>query len=303
MRYKKETKAALIGLFAIITFLSLINFIKGKNLFSRGITLYAVYENVFGLEVSRPVVVNGFQVGKVEKISFHPNLLGSLIVQLKINSDFKFSKNTTALIVDTGMVTGPQIELKVSKEGPLVKNGDTINSKEKSSSLGSLLEKSVPIGDQLEKVLKNLDTTLKSINSIIQKESNQISVIFKGLNTNLDYLSKTLLSVTKAAKSTEEMFGSYKKIADGFTKENIKKIAFNMNSSLDLFQKTLKDINQGKGTLGLLIKDKKLYKELTEIFRETKLLAEDLRLYPKRYFHFSIFGKNQVPYKFNESNK
>ncbi|XOD68472.1 MAG: MlaD family protein [Flavobacteriales bacterium AspAUS03] len=323
MKYQKEIKAGLIAVIAIASFVCLVNFLKGSNLFQQGILLHAVYDDIIGLEVSRPVIINGLKVGKVEKIYFHPDHSGRLIVEMRIATDFDFSVNTVAMINESGLVSGPEVRLILSHEGCKAKDGDTIKGLVKSSALSGLLGEVAPIKIKLQQVLTCMDSALLSLNSLLDQENKtQIKHLFKGLNTTLqsmktsaDSITQTTHHFSRTADSATMMIingGSgfntslqhigaaadvYKKLADRIDKINIENTFIKLDTSLQNLDQVMSGVNKGEGTLGKFTTDDKLYNHLNQLSGELGLLAKDLRLHPKRYFHFSLFGKREQSYQ------
>ncbi|WP_195909836.1 MlaD family protein [Bacteroidetes bacterium endosymbiont of Geopemphigus sp.] len=308
MKYGKQIKAALIAIAAIVSFIGLVNFLKGNDFFQKGRRFYAIYEDVSGLEPSRPVLVNGLKVGKVESIAFHSDKSGKLVVGFRIWSDFEFSKKSTVVITESGLVDGPQLNLLMSNEGKIAIDQDTLSSAVKPSQIAALTNSIDPIKIKLQKTLDNMDRMLLSLNVILNEENaSGIKKMIKGLNS-------ALASVKSGADAAVLMVGSnqstlnhslegigdaaetYKKLAMRIEKIPIQETFQHLESSLESLSQLIDGINKGHGTLGKLAGNDQLYNQLNGLSKELELLTRDFRLHPKRYVHFSVFGKKEVLY-------
>lgn len=316
MKYQREIKAGLIALISVVSFVALVNFLKGNSFLQTGTLLYAVYDDVDGLEVSRPVAINGLKVGRVEKIYFHSDCSGRLIVEMRVETDLNFSINTVAMINGAGLVSGPQINLVLSRQGRKVKDGDTIKGGVKSSAISSLFSDISPIKTKLQEVLIHTDVTLESLNSVLDQENQaQIKALIKELNTTLqsvkigtDAIAQTTQHFNRTAEAATKMIvdnssglnaslHSIGAVTDKVNKIDIEKTFIKLNASLQGLGQLMSKISSGEGTLGKLASDDKLYNRLGQLSKELELLAQDLRLHPKRYFHFSFFGKKAQHYQ------
>ncbi|MFV0238071.1 MAG: MlaD family protein [Flavobacteriales bacterium] len=325
----KNLKAGVIALIAIGSFIVLINFLKGKNVFNRGTVLYAVYDDVHGLQETKPVTINGMKIGHVDNIDFTEDDSGNLLVQMTIDTDFEFDKNTKAIIYEPGLMSGAEIKLEMSRKGSPVKDGDYIVGTAESGMMSVLAKEVIPLKQKLENVLGSVDSTLFMIRGLATAENKQS---IGNLVTNLD---KTILSFNQMAQSVNKTVSKFDKTAQSFdglaleakgvVAENRKKLAStlnNLDATMHNFNQVAEDLNQanldktianldqslvglnhimdeiqaGKGSLGKLVKDETVYNNLDHATKELELLLRDMKENPKRYVHFSIFGKKNKPY-------
>ncbi|WP_313270919.1 MlaD family protein [Epilithonimonas vandammei] len=312
MKLSKELKAGLIAIFAIISFVILYQFMKGKNLFTTDNVFYAKYDNVEGLEVSNPVSINGLKVGQVDEIK--PITKGRklyFVVKLTIDDTFEFSKNSTVEIFEPGLMSGKEMKINLFYGGATAKDGDTLKGNYQLSMLNSLSSQVKPVKDQLSGVLLKLDSTLASTNKIVDEQNrreiklllanlNQTVAAFKGtadqtnriLASNENGLHEAIGNANKMLLTTNATVEKYGKVAE---KVDVDKL----NLTIDEFSKTATKINNvisgiqnGEGSLGKLTKDDELYNNLTRTADNLNKLVEDLKANPKRYVNFSVFGKN-----------
>jgi len=313
VKLSKELKTGLIAIFAIIGFVVLYQFMKGKNLFTTDNVFYAKYDNVEGLSASNPVSINGLKVGQVDEIKPITTKDGRLhfVVKLTIDDNFEFSKNSTLEIFEPGLMSGKEMKINLSYGGETAKDGDTLKGNYALSMLNSLSSQVKPVKDQLSNVLLKLDSTLASTNKIVDEQNrreiklllsnlNQTVASFKGtaeqtnriLSSNEKGLHEVVDNANKMLLTTNATVSKYGTVAE---KIDVDKL----NATIDEFSKTANKLNSviagiqnGEGSLGKLAKDDQLYNNLTKTADNMNKLVEDLKANPKRYVNFSVFGKN-----------
>ncbi len=308
MKITREIKTAILVIFAIILLIFGYNFLKGENLFGDDKVFYATYNNVEGLTVSSKVTVNGFVVGKIKDIDF-ADAGGDLKVTFNVEGDFEFGKNSVVKIYSASFIGGKNLAI-IPEVNPkqMAKSGDEITSKIEPGLIGEVVSKLDPIQAKLETVLEEASTSLSSINALLNKENTaNISKAIKSLTNTLSTLEYT-------AKNVDALLGKNQNNIDSTilnfkqSSENINKMSneiaevkiAEMMSSLDKTITNFSDIaakvNSNKGTAGKLINDATIYNNLDRATRQLDLLLQDMKLNPKRYVHFSVFGKKGKEY-------
>ena len=312
MNLSKELKTGLIAIFAIIGFVVLYQFMKGKSLFTTDNVFYVKYDNVEGLAVSNPVSINGLKVGQVDEIK--PITTGGklhFVVKLTIDDNFQFSKRSTVEIFEPGLMSGKEMRVNLFYGGETAKDGDTLAGNYQLSMLNSLSSQVKPVKDQLSNVLLKLDSTLASTNKIVDEQNRrEIKLLLSNLN-------KTIESFKGASDRTNSILANNEKGLHEVV-ENANAAMLTANKTLDKFggvaervdidklNGTIEQFNQtagklnnvisgiqnGEGSLGKLAKDEELYNNLTKTSKNLNELVEDFKVNPKRYVNFSVFGKN-----------
>ena len=309
MKYIQEIKVSLIVLGGIVLFLVGFNFLNGTSLLNKENTLYAVYDNVEGLKVGTSVTVNGLMVGKVNAINFLPQST-KLLVTFSLRSDIAFSKNSIAELYEAGLIGGKSIAiLPVFDQERALREGDTLPSQQKPGLTDVLSQQIEPLQQKLESVLTKADTLFEGVNEVLNEEGKA------NLTSTLNDLSKTVNKINALSSTLNDLLGSEENgLANSL--QNVNAITQNLNQVSDSlaqanlkgtiakFEKTatqlnllLNDINSGKGSLGKLMQDEGLYQNLEASTKEVELLLKDLKAHPKRYVHFSLFGKKDTPYQ------
>lgn len=325
----KQFKAGLIAVISIVSFIFLVNFLKGKNVFSSGKTIYAIYDNVNGLMPTKPVTINGMKVGTVEKIGFTDDKSGKILVAMNIDTEFDFDKNTRAVIYEPGIMSGAEVKLEMSRKGAAIKDGDHVQGVVESSMMAGLSKEMAPLRVKLEKTLISLDSTLIGVRGFTTPEnqrvitellqnlngtissykhlSNSVDNTVLGFNTTSGSFNKLALdaqglvadnrnSFTNAMNSLNGASLSFKNVSSQLEKAEIDKTIAKLDATLGSMQAMMASIEKGDGSLGKLVKDEKLYNNLKGASKELEQLLRDVKENPKRYVHFSVFGKKGAQY-------
>ncbi len=279
---------------------------KGSDLFSSKNHLYAIYNNVDGLTEAKPVLVNGFQVGMVNKLSLLPN--GEVLIRFDIAKSVKIPKNTQARLGSVDLLGNKAIILIIGNSRELSHSGDTLESINQKSLLESLL----PLQTQTGRLISHLDTFLSSINSVINprfqhnidKSMSSVSGILKNLEKVSQKFNDSIRLLTRSMENIEAITRNFKNNDKNISSslENVKKFTekisgstldstlIQLNHSSIMLKLILYKINSGAGSMGALINDKTLYNNLAASSASLNNLMIDLKANPKRYVHFSIFG-------------
>lgn len=311
----KELKTGIVAVVVIALFIWGYNFLKGQDLFSANARHFFVeYNNINGLNEASSVTINGLKVGKVDEIRFNesPNKKGNLIVKISLDTDFNFSKNSIAKIYSASLMGGQNLAIVPKYDGEIAKSGDYLKGEVESDIFSSVGEKLNPIQAKLENVLVGADSLLIGFNQVLDEKSRQsLNRSILGLEGTISDVRKTLSSVnTLLADNKENLnttLANTKKITDNFFKVSDDLAKANLGESVKKLEATLANVNgllanmkSGKGTLGKLMTDEKMYTNLTNASKELEELLREMKLNPKRFVHFSLFGKKAKPY--NEEN-
>ena len=313
MKYSKEIKAGLIAVLAIVGFVFLFQFMKGKSFFVSDNIFYAKFDNVDGLQASNPISINGLKVGQVDKIIPVTGQDGKLhfVVKLLIDKIYGFSKNSTAEIFEPGIMSGKEMRVNlVYDNASFAKTGDTLKGTSQLSLMSNLSSQVGPVKDQLQSVLAKVDSTVAATNKILDEQNrreikallislNQTVASFKQTSDNTNKLiSNNQKGIENVVSNANETMKSAKIAVDkyGNVAENIdvKKLNVTVEKLSDVSNKlssVIDGINNGQGSLGKLTKDEALYNNLNETSNNLNLLIKDLKENPKRYINISVFGK------------
>ncbi|CAA0170457.1 ABC transporter, periplasmic binding protein [Tenacibaculum maritimum] len=316
----KELKTGIVAVIIIALFVWGYNFLKGQDLFSSGTRHFFVeYNTIQGLNEASLVTINGMQVGKVIDIKFNPNpeKRGKLIVEIALDNDFQFSKNSVAKIYSASLMGGQNLAIIPKYEGEMAESGDTLKGEVESDIFSSVGEKLNPIQAKLEDVLVEADSLLIGLNQILDAKSRKsLNRSVLALETTISDVKGTLGGVKSIVDDSKNnlraTLSNAKKITDDFSKISEDLTKANLGSTVKQLEETIAGVNEllanmkkGKGTLGKLMTDDKVYVNLTQASKEMEELLRELKLNPKRFMHFSLFGKKAKPYNAqnNKENK
>ncbi|MEJ5995844.1 MlaD family protein [Pedobacter sp. Du54] len=315
MKIKNETKVGVLAAFAIALLIIGYNFLKGNAIFSSETVLYARYTHVDGLGVSKPVLINGFQIGRVDQLTLQPN--GTIIATLKIKGKYDIPKNTIARLESTDLLGGKAIVMELGNDRNYAVDGDTLNANVEKG----LMETVQPVQKKAEQIIAKMDSILTSVNSILNPNFQ------KNVDKSFTSIASTLGALEATSKKVDALVGSESSKLSGILsnveaitvnfKNNGAKIdailtnlnsvtdkaaALNFKATVDNANKAIADLQgmvsnlkAGKGSLGKLLNDEEMYKNLTDASKNLDNLMIDLKANPKRYVHFSVFGgKNKT---------
>jgi len=309
-KISNEVKVGAVALVTILAFIWLYNYLKGKDLFSSTSHYWVVYNKVGGLTETNPVEVNGYRVGVVQSIKFHDPVSGKLLVELSVDKEFKLPVNTVAEITTATLIAGMKIQLVWGNGPGFYEHGDTIPGRLAESVLTRAENTLAPVKEKVEHLIVILDSLASSINDImdvrfrnnLKSSMASLSNTAKGIEES--NLKATLENINGFTKMLSEnsgkisaTFTNLESVSDTIKAADLYGSVASLKSALEKTTALLEKINSGKGTAGQLITNDSLYYNLTGSLNSLNLLLQDLKANPKRYVHFSLFGKKNIPAK------
>ncbi len=315
MKIKNETKVGVLAAFAIALLIIGYNFLKGNSIFSNETVLYAKYSRVDGLGVSKPVLINGFQIGRVDQLTLQPN--GTIVATLKIKGKYDIPKNTIARLESTDLLGGKAIVMDLGNDRNYAQDGDTLNANVEKG----LMETVQPVQKKAEQIITKMDSILTSVNSILnpnfqksvdksftsiastlgslEATSKKVDALVGSESSKLSSILSNVEAITVNFKNNgakiDGILGNLNSVTDKMAALNFKQTIDNANKAVADLQVMVSDMKAGKGSLGKLLNDEEMYKNLTSASKNLDNLMIDLKANPKRYVHFSVFGgKNKT---------
>ncbi len=294
MKYwTKEVKIGVTGIVAIALLVFGINFLKGINLLKSGSGYYVEFEDIAGLVNSSPVYANGFSVGIVRNIDYDYEHSEKIVVEIDLDADMKLPKGTTAEL-ETEILGTVKMNLILPKKNVgWCAVGDTIQGSVNAGMMG-VAANLVP---KIETMLPKLDSILGSLNSLLadQALTNTLHNT-EQITANLQITTKELNTLLK--NDLPAITGNLNTVTANFAEisTNLKDIDYaatiaKVNATLDGVKQFTESLQNPNGTVGMLLNDKSLYNNLTLTTHNAASLLEDVQAHPKRYVHFSIFGR------------
>jgi len=271
-------------------------FLKGLTVFSSDDSYYVEFTDVSGLSVSSPVYANGFRVGVVEDVIYNFDSQEQIVAKVGLNQQLRLPKGSTAEI-SSDLLGNVKLEL-VFGPNPVdvLEPGDTISGGQQQGVMGKA-EKILP---NIEKMLPKLDSILANVNMLLSDPSlanslHNVDHITANLTTTTHELNRLTASLNKQMPSMLEkadgVLGNTETLTKNLSDLDIAMTMAKVNTTLQNVEQLTAKLNSGEGTIGLLMTDPGLYRNLTSTMSHTDSLIMDLKAHPMRYVHFSLFGR------------
>lgn len=307
----KELKIGIIAVIIIGISIWGFNFLKGQNLLDSGSRTFKVeYARIGGLSKSSAVTINGLKVGKVDNIEFDTSAekRGQLLVTFIVDNEFEFSKRSIVKIYSPNPLSGSNLAIIPNYEGDMAISGDLLQGEIEESLFTSIGERLNPLQQKIESVIVKTDSLFGGLNKVLNDNT------INGVNTSIANLSATIIDIRKTIEAVNSMVAdnqenlkitientrnitaNFSKVSENINAVDFKEIIAKADQAVGNFNEMAKKINAGEGTLGQLLNDKRMYDNLEAATGELEQLLRDIKLNPKRYIHFSVFGKRQLPY-------
>jgi len=313
LKISDETKVGVLAAFGITILIIGYSFLRGNNLFVKNTHYYAIYNKVDGLTSSDPVTLNGLPVGKVMSLDLLDDTSGKSIAKILMNKDIKIPVNSAFQLYSSDFLGEKAIQLLFGNSKQYAQNGDTLAGNVAASLTEEVSMQILPVKKKAEDLLGSVDSTINILKVIlkggqiensmtnIEKATNSFEHVAKNIDTLIaqqrETLSRTFTNIehiTANLDSNSEnitrMFKNLAQLSDTLSEANIKETVSNLNKALEELQVMLQKVNNGEGTMGMLVNDKKLYDNLTNSTANLESLLADLEANPKKYVHFSLFG-------------
>ena len=303
MNLSKEIKAAIFVLSTILLFIFGFNFLKGTSLIDKQKTVYAVYDEVDGLLVGANVMINGLSIGNVTDLDFLPNST-KIVVTLKVKDKINFSSNSSATIYETGVLGGLAIAIEpIFQKGMVVKSGDTLNSNIRPG-LTELINRQIePLQRKLESTLTSVDSIFSGASYVLNKETqndikeslNTLTSAVKSINNSSLIIEKTLTEkntqINNSIDNIESITSNLSNVSKELNDFGIAGVLSNLEKSVDGINLIVTNLNSDNSSLGKLISNDDIYENLNLSIENLNLLINDIKTNPKKYVHFSVFGR------------
>ena len=296
MKITKEIRIALVAIVGILVMYFGINFLKGINLFSSNNYYYMTFDDIQGLGASTPIYADGYKVGTVDAVDCDYSKTGPIKVKADIDQNLRIPQGSQAEIVKDLMGNLQVNLLLANNPRERIEPGGIIPGAVNDGALGKV-SAMVPI---IEKMLPKLDSILASVNALladpalaaslhnVQTITSNLTVSTRELNTLMSGLNKQVPGMINRANG---VLDNTHRLTNNLASLDVQGTLDKVNKTLDNAQAFTEKLNSNKGTLGLLMNDTQLYDNMNATMRNADSLVIDLKQHPKRYVHFSVFGK------------
>jgi phospholipid/cholesterol/gamma-HCH transport system substrate-binding protein len=323
MQNKKEFLIGFVAILTLLLFYWGFNFLKGEDIFSKDRKFVIIYNKISGLNVSNPVVINGFKIGRVSNLYFQENDPSAhIVVEIQVKSDIDIPNNSVAHI-NSDFLGVNTIEIKLGDAAEFLENGDTLGGIIATSLQEEFSQQLLPFKVKAEKMMASMDSVLEGFRYIFNREtqdnlgnaiksiyvtfdnlesaSNELSLMMKEERSRLrdvmDNAKEITENLVNNSKEIDNILKNFSGISDSLAKVDFAKTMNDVDQALISFTEITDKINRGEGTIGQLVQNDTLYYELESASRELSALLEDMKLNPSRYVKVSVFGgKNNDPY-------
>lgn len=290
----RELWVGLLGILALAMIYMLINFFKGVSIFNEGDKYYARFHDIGEIVKSSPVYINGYKVGNVSDITYDFKEVNNVYIEMSLDKRLQIPQGSYAMIVNKTLGSST-INLVMSQKEVFLQPGDTLYG---TLNAGAIHEagKMLP---QITSLLPKVDSILVSLNNVLSNPAlnnsvNNIEQLTIQMNRTTALLNNILSEdIPQATEKLIEIEDDLLQVSSQLSEVDYTKLMNSLEASISNIQQITASLNNGEGTAGMLLKDSTLYTRLNETCEAATMLLEDLRENPKKYVHFSVFGRKQ----------
>lgn len=292
----QEIKIALVAVAGLVALFFGMKFLKGSNLLSSSDTYYFVFNDISGLTESSPIFAAGYQVGRIKKIYFDYSHIEKIKVLAEVDRKMKIPVGSTASI-SSDVLGNIKVTLNIAPHrGQYVQPGGVISGSIDTGTVGKMTEM-VPT---IKQILPKLDSVMFHLNALLADPAlahsiHNIDEITNNLSTSSKQLHILLTNVNREVpgimSKTNLVLANTEQFTDNLRKIDVASTMTKVDEAMADVQEFTSKINNNSGTFGLLLKDPTLYYNLNQTMKNIDSLAVNLRQQPKRYVHFSLFGR------------
>jgi phospholipid/cholesterol/gamma-HCH transport system substrate-binding protein len=305
LNLSREIKTAILILGCILIFIFGFSYLKGTSLLNNEKTLHALYDDIEGLVVGANVTISGLNVGKVKKIDFDENY-DKIKVTFSLREDLSFSNQSVAQLYEAGLIGGKSIAIIPTYDpNNIILNYDVLPSDVKPGLTELVNQQIAPLQDKIEGLLTSADSLFAGVSNVMNFETqNNLKSALEGLSSTISNINDLSSNMNRIVETNEK--GLNKTLDNlGVISTNLSRLTDSLNQmplnatvkNFELTSSKLKliidGLQSGEGSAGMILKDKKLYDNLVNSSEALDALLSDLKENPKRYIHFSIFGRKE----------
>ena len=294
--FTKEVQIALVAIVGLVVLFFGMNFLKGMSMFSADNTYMAKFRDVTGLSASSPVYCNGVKVGTVETINYDYSRPDNIVAVIGLDSKMQVPRGTEAEIV-SDLLGNVRLELRLGNDmSARLAVGDTIYGAQQAGLMGQ----AAGMVPQIEQMLPKIDSILTSINALLADPTignslHNVENITAGLTATTAELSRLTTSLNRQLPSlvskADGVMANVDTLTNSLNDMDLAGTMAKVDRTLYNVEQMTAALNSKDGTLGLLMRDAELYRNLSSTMAHADSLMIDLKAHPKRYVHFSVFGK------------
>ncbi len=296
MKFTKEIKIALVSIFGIVVLFFGLQFLKGLSVFSSDNAMYVAFSDATGLAVSSPVYANGYRVGVVKSLDYNYDPHGKIVAEIGLNKEMRVPVGSHAELA-SDLLGNIKINLVLSDDPiHMIGVGDTISGDMEQgimSKVGEIMPVIMDIAPKLDSIMSSLnlllsDPALRNTLHNVEGMTNNLNATSQELKTLSASLNREVPTMMNKANG---VLDNTQQLTHNLSQIDVAAMNAKVNQTLANVEQMTQKLNSNEGTLGLLMRDQTLYNNLTATAASADSLLTDLKAHPKRYVHFSIFGK------------
>jgi phospholipid/cholesterol/gamma-HCH transport system substrate-binding protein len=328
MKLKREHSIALLIALAIGLLIFGYNFLRGMDIFQKRNIFHVVYGNVSGITESSPVLLNGYKVGQVVNTALLSDGSGRIAVSFQLDEDRLEIPKDSRIQIYSADLFSRALQLQPGTSGTMAVAGDTLMGDVQLSLTDAVGEQIDPLKKKAEGMLASVDSVLNSLQLILNDSARRdIDASFASIRSTLETLNNSarridgLIGEERAAihavvenirqvtgnlvqynEEIARILSNMDTISSTLASGEVKRMVADLSESSQRLKGIMAKVDAGEGTLGALVNNDSLYRNLESASRELDLLMEDLRLNPNRYVQLSLFGKKDRLPKLSDSD-
>ncbi|TVQ17292.1 MAG: MCE family protein [Bacteroidetes bacterium] len=317
MKISREIKIGILTVLSVFLFIWGLNYLKGKDIFTRQMRFYAIYDDVTSLIESNPVLLSGVSIGQVNRISFFPDGSGRILVESIVSRDIPIPDNSVAMLTGASLTGTREIVIRLGDSPRLISDGDTLASGQQASIQDEVSQLVAPIKERAQELFGQIDSVMVVFQAIFNEQTRvNITSSFQSIQQTLENLEKTTdrldqsidreatrvsnilsnaESISQNLKDNNEtltnILTNFSSISDSLAAANLTQTLYQAEHSITNLNSILEKIEKGEGTMGMLVNDEELYNNLEASSKQLELLLEDIRSNPGNYIRITIFGR------------
>jgi phospholipid/cholesterol/gamma-HCH transport system substrate-binding protein len=311
LNLSREVKTAILILGCIVIFIFGFSYLKGSSLLKQEKTVHALYQDVEGLVVGANVTISGMNVGKVKQIDFDESYK-KIKVTFSLREDLSFSDQSVAQLYEAGLIGGKAIAiLPQYEEGNVIQSGVVLPSEIKPGLTELVNQQIAPLQDKIEGLLTSADSLFAGVSNVMNYDTqNNLKATLENFAKTIENINTLTSRVNRIVDANEtelnntlsnisELSGNLNQLTDSLSQAPLNTTLKNFEVTSAQLKKIIDRLESGAGSAGKLLYEDELYDNLLKSTKALELLLSDLQAHPKRYVHFSIFGKKEES---NEKN-
>jgi phospholipid/cholesterol/gamma-HCH transport system substrate-binding protein len=315
VKIRKEIKVGVVFVMATAILIWGLMYLKGLELLKTSRTFYAVYDQVNGLVAANPISIKGLKVGQVKKLYFNPKNPTKIIVELYVLGDYPIAKNSSARIFSSSLLGSPEIEIIPGDAAAMAENGDTLLALTEAT-LGQEVNKQLlPLKTKAENLIGSIDSIAVIVQQVLNKNTRDnlvaaiehvkqslgniahttenLDTLMTAQRNNLSKIINNVESISSNLRDNNDkitnILTNFSNLSDSLAKARIPYTIAQVNKAVTDLDSVLIKINRGEGSVGQLLNNEQLYKEVEKAARDLNLLLEDVKKNPGRYVKVSVF--------------